>query len=67
MVIYLHIKELADKRNISRTDLSRQAEITYNTANKLYKSSVQDVSLVTLFKVAKVLQVDLSELFTIEE
>jgi DNA-binding Xre family transcriptional regulator len=64
MVIYLHIKELAEQKNITRTMLSRQANITYNTANKLYKNSVQDVSLITLIKVSKVLNVNVSELYS---
>jgi DNA-binding Xre family transcriptional regulator len=63
--VKLHVRQLSEERGISRTKLSRQADITYNTVNSLWQDEAHDVMLATLIKVSRVLHVDVSELYTV--
>jgi DNA-binding Xre family transcriptional regulator len=64
MRLHLHIKELAEARGISRTKLSRLADINYATINSLWTDETRDVLVGTLEKIAKVLKVQVSDLYT---
>lgn len=64
MRIRLHIRELAEERGISKTKLSYKAELNYTTVSDLWKDEVKNVQLVTLLKVARVLGVAVTDLYT---
>ncbi len=63
--IKLHVRELCESRGISRTQLSRRADMTYNTANALWEDEAKDVMLLTLVKVSRVLHVSVDTLYTV--
>jgi DNA-binding Xre family transcriptional regulator len=65
MRLHLHIKELAEARGISRTKLSRLADVNYATINSLWTDETRDVLVGTLEKIAKVLKVPVSDLYTL--
>ena len=64
MHLRLHIKEIATKKGISRTKLSRFADLNYATVNSLWTDEVRDVQVVTLEKIARVLGVKATDLYT---
>jgi DNA-binding Xre family transcriptional regulator len=59
----LIIRQIAEHKGISRTRLSRLAEIQYDTINAIWKNDRRDVSLSTLIKIARALHTDVCELF----
>jgi DNA-binding Xre family transcriptional regulator len=61
----LKIRQIAEARGISRTKLSRLAELDYDTINKIWNNDHRDVTLSTLIKLSQALQVDVSELYEI--
>lgn len=64
MRIRLHVREIAEQRGITRTKLSHRAELNYGTVKELWSDEVKNVQLATLIKVAKVLGVEVSDLYT---
>ncbi len=60
----LRIKEIAEARGISRTKLSRLADINYATINSLWTDETRDVLVGTLEKIARVLKVPVTDLYT---
>ncbi len=62
--VRLHIREIAERRNISRSKLSHMADLNYNTIRDLWKDEVKDVQVTTLAKIAKALKVPITDLFT---
>jgi DNA-binding Xre family transcriptional regulator len=68
MRLQLHIREIATKQGVTRTKLSRLADLNYATINALWGDEISSVNLVTLEKIARVLKVRVSDLYTrIEE
>jgi DNA-binding Xre family transcriptional regulator len=65
MHVRLHIREIAEQRGISRTKLSRLADVNYATVNTLWADEVRDVQLVTLGKLARALKVNVTDLYTL--
>jgi DNA-binding Xre family transcriptional regulator len=63
--IKLHVRELCESRGITRTQLSRRADMTYNTVNALWQPEAKDIMLMTLVKVARVLHVSVDTLYTV--
>ncbi len=64
MRLKLHIREIATRQGITRTKLSRLADLNYATINSLWGDETSSVNLVTLEKIAKVLKVKVTELYT---
>lgn len=62
-VIRLRVRELAEERGITRTQLSRRADINYATINHIWNNPGHDVSIKLLEKIAAVLGVDISDLY----
>jgi len=54
-----------DSKNITRTQLSRRAEINYATINVIYNNPDHDVSIKLLERIAIVLGCNISDLYTI--
>ena len=63
--IRLHVRTIAESKDISRTKLSRMSDVNYNTINALWQDEAHDVMLLTLIKVAHALQVNVSDLYTV--
>ena len=63
--IKLNIRAIAESKGITRTKLSRIADLNYQTVNALWQEQASDVMLVTLAKVAHALNVDVSDLYSI--
>ena len=64
MRLRLHIREIATQKGFTRTKISRLADLNYATVNALWTDEVRDVQVVTLEKIARVLQVKVSDLYT---
>jgi DNA-binding Xre family transcriptional regulator len=58
----LHIKEIAEERKITRTRLSRLADLNYATIYALWSGEVDDVYITTPGKIAKALKVPITDL-----
>jgi DNA-binding XRE family transcriptional regulator len=65
--IKLRIKDIAEKQGMTRAKLARSADLTYETVHEIWKNEYKDVSISTLAKIARVLHVNISELYTIED
>ncbi len=63
----LKVRQIAESKGISRTRLSRLAEIQYETINAIWNNDRRDVSISTLIKLAKALHVNVSELYEIAD
>jgi transcriptional regulator with XRE-family HTH domain len=64
--ISLKVRQIAESKGITRTKLSRLADVNYNSINLYWNNQQRDISLLTLWKIAQVLRVDVSELFVVE-
>jgi DNA-binding Xre family transcriptional regulator len=61
--IKLRVKEVATKKGLDRAKLARQADLTYETVHLLWNDPYRSVSMATLVKIARVLNVAVSELY----
>ncbi|GCE05618.1 helix-turn-helix domain-containing protein [Dictyobacter aurantiacus] len=61
-MIHLKIKEVAQAKGISQRKLSLKSEVDIKTIQKIYRYPNSIVTTETLDKIAKVLEVDASEL-----
>jgi DNA-binding Xre family transcriptional regulator len=61
----LKVRQIAERRSLSRTRLARLADIQYDTVNGIWQNDRRDVSLSTLLKLSKALHVDVSELYEV--
>lgn len=66
MRIRLLIKDMAESRGLSRAQLARRADITYETVFNIWRNAYTDVSISTLVKIARALRCNVNDLFTIE-
>jgi DNA-binding Xre family transcriptional regulator len=64
-LIHLKVKEVAESKGVTRTQLSRKADINYATVNAMWTNPRHDVSIKVLERVARVLNVDISDLYVI--
>ena len=64
-LIHLRVKEVAESKGVTRTQLSRRGDINYATVNAMWTNPKHDVSIKVLEKVARVLGVDISDLYVI--
>ncbi len=58
----LKIKEIAEAKGYNISRLARKADIAYQTLHAMWNDPGKDVALSTLAKIARVLNVDVSEL-----
>ncbi len=61
-MIYLKVKEIAEQKKISMTRLSRIADVNYKTIRAMFYDPHRDVAYSTLLKIAKALNVPVTEL-----
>ena len=64
-MIRLKIRELAERRGINMSKLSRMSDVNYNTIRGIWDNPNRDIAVTTLEKIAKALKVDVSELYEI--
>ncbi len=62
-MIRLRVKEIAESKGISRTMLSRRAEVNYDTINGIWRNPQREVSLKVLLRIAKALEVPVTSLY----
>jgi DNA-binding Xre family transcriptional regulator len=60
---YLRVRELAEAKGMNITDLSRKALISYTTAHSLWHDRTDQLNRKTLDRVARALNVRVSDLF----
>lgn len=58
----LRIKEVAAEKGMSMTKLSHRSEVAYNTIRKLFRDPYAEVTVTTLRRIAKVLDVSVKDL-----
>jgi DNA-binding Xre family transcriptional regulator len=63
MAVRLRVKELATARKISLSKLSRLSDVSYKTVQAMWRNPEHGFNTKTLERIAKVLEVPLSELF----
>lgn len=61
--VRLKVKEVAELKGLDRAKLARKADITYDTVHNLWKNPYTKASMDTLLKLARALDVDVSELY----
>lgn len=61
-MIRLRVKEVAKEKDISMGKLSRTADVAYRTVKLIYTDPYRDVSLSTLVRLAKALDVSVADL-----
>ncbi len=61
-MIRLRVKEVAEAKGVSRLRLSRIADINYKTIQGIWRDPYREISIKTLEKLAKALDVPSSEL-----
>lgn len=66
-MIRLRIKEVAQAKGYTQNSLSRATDISLNTIRKLWNKPYSGVKVETLHKIARALQVEISELTTYED
>jgi DNA-binding Xre family transcriptional regulator len=61
-MIRLRLREVAEAKKISRTRLSRLADINYKTVNRLWKDPYREFTSTSLSQLARALDVPVTEL-----
>ncbi|MBE3559656.1 MAG: helix-turn-helix transcriptional regulator [Ktedonobacteraceae bacterium] len=61
-MIRLKVKEVAERKKISMTRLSRIADVNYKTIRALFSDPYRDVAYSTLDKIARALKVTIDDL-----
>ena len=63
MRVRLKVKQYAESQGLTKTRLSRLADVNYRTIDAMWSDEPVVVTLNTLLKVARVLHVDVSVLY----
>ena len=61
----MHVREIAETHGVTKTRLSRVADVNYNTIKSLWEDEAHDVMLVTLVKISRALHVSVDTLYTV--
>ncbi len=64
-MVRLKIREIAEAKGINMSKLSRMADLNYNTVRAIWDDETRDVTVSTLEKFAKALQVEIAELIDV--
>ena len=63
MHLHLLVKEVATKKGIDRARLARTADLNYQTVHDLWRNPDKPVAMTTLVKIARALNVDVTDLY----
>ncbi len=61
-MIRLRVKEIAESKGYNMSKLSRAADVSFNTIKRIWKNPELGANIITLSKIAKVLNVTISDL-----
>lgn len=61
-MLRMKVKEIAEAKGLTMTKLGRMADLNQRTMQAIFKDPYRDVAYSTLVKLAKALEVDISEL-----
>lgn len=61
-MLRLRVKEIAQDKGVGMAKLSRLADISYKTIQKIWRNPYHDASLSTINRIARVLEVPATEL-----
>lgn len=67
MRVRLKVREITEKQGHTRTWLSYQAQLQYDTISRIWNKPETDASITTLLKIARALNVDVTALFEVEQ
>ena len=62
--ISFHIKEIMDKKSITRSALARLADVRFEVADKWYNGNIERMDVDVLTRICFVLDCDISDLMT---
>ena len=65
--VVITVKEIMEKKDITRNKLSNLAGIGYNTVNRYYKNELENVDLDILAKLCFVLECDIKDVLKYEK
>lgn len=60
--ITFHIKEIMDEKNLTRSALSRLADVRFEVADKWYNGNIERMDIDVLTRICFVLDCDISDL-----
>jgi len=63
IVIRLKIREIAESKGVTRTQLSRRAEVNYATIQAVWNNPYHDLSIKLMEKIAVALGCNISDLY----
>jgi DNA-binding Xre family transcriptional regulator len=66
-MIRLLVKEFAEAKGLKMSQLSRKAEVSFNTIKSLFRDPYKSITLDTLEKIAEALDVNVIELISVEK
>ncbi len=61
-MLRIKVKEIAESKGLTMTKLGRMADLNQRTMQAIYKDPYRDVAYSTLIKLAKALDVEITEL-----
>ena len=64
-MIRLRLREILSEKKLSQSKLSRMADVSLNTIQAIYHDPYRDVSMSTLEKLARALNVPVSDLYEV--
>lgn len=64
-MIRLRIKEISEAKNVNMSQLSRRADVSYNTIRAIWDDDTKDVAVSTLEKIAQALGVSVHDLIEV--
>ena len=62
--ISFHIKEIMDKKNLTRSALARLADVRFEVADKWYNGNIERIDVDVLTRICFVLDCDISDLMS---
>ncbi|WP_312643584.1 helix-turn-helix transcriptional regulator [Hydrogenoanaerobacterium sp.] len=62
--ISFHIKEIMDKKSLTRSALARLADVRFEVADKWYNGNIERMDVDVLTRICFVLDCDISDLMT---
>ena len=65
LMIRLKLKEILIEKKISQSKLSRMADVSLNTIQAIYHDPYRDVAISTLERLAKALNINVSDLYEV--
>jgi DNA-binding Xre family transcriptional regulator len=67
LLVRLRLKEVLEEKNISQSKLSRMADVSLNTIQEMIHNPYHDVRINTLDKIARALEIPVTDLYERED